>query len=722
MKTFFLAACLTGLLCQPVQASFDGDGCDFWLAPCTLPLGSYPFLWIDNDTRANLLLLESDKHQFASVYAPLAAEPGRSRELPFSIPRIAPLSGTNEYGFVITEVDIPAIKKLADQLGVDISALDLSDKMLLGGRGRMVSNTPAALAQFFQLLIDDKALTPEQRKDLAHQRVNLLVNPELADVSTAVFPEKSHAADLHNYLLSAAYFYNGNFSEATTGFQNLLKANQPWVAETATYMLFRVALNQSIEHALDEYEMFDVTKSDKNLTSLAAQKAKEYLAAYPTGRYAASTQDLYRRIHWFASDWNELAKSSEQALGRAANLEMLQTLINEVDTKLLSSDAWQSSENQFVSAPDTPMLTLTQTLRRLREGYQSRPNAILVTEAEINGYKPMFEKAGMASAWNYLHSVWLFYLPKDYAKVESSIPAATTQALTDTVDFSLQVLLGQALQAEKKWPQAEAHWRHLLTLKTTAIQQQFLQLMLTNSLAYQGKPELVFAANSPVTSLRFRSLVLKDVADASLLRQQVTSGVNNEERVIALHTLLTRDLITGNYSDYLKDRALGKDSVSLKFDKSTLGDVNITVFDWDGSNTEKGYHCASLDKTAEILAQQPKDGHALNCMGEFFRLTETRVNTEREYGLQWQLNDAPAMFKGKEQSRLTHYQQVIANANAEPEDKSYALYRAIMCYSPSGYNRCDGQEIDNSVRKSWFQQLKRDYKGSVWAEKLRYYW
>ncbi|MCD1125400.1 hypothetical protein LPW36_05065 [Jinshanibacter sp. LJY008] len=145
MKKLFLAACLTGLLCQPAQASFDGDGCDFWLAPCSLPLVSYPFLWINNDTRANLLLLESDKHQFASLYAPVATEPGRSRELPFSILRIAPPSGVNEYGFAITRVDIPALKKLADQLGVDISALDLSDKMLLGGRGRMVSNTPTAL-------------------------------------------------------------------------------------------------------------------------------------------------------------------------------------------------------------------------------------------------------------------------------------------------------------------------------------------------------------------------------------------------------------------------------------------------------------------------------------------------------------------------------------------------------------------------------------------------
>ncbi len=64
-----------------------------------------------------------------------------------------------------------------------------------------------------------------------------------------------------------------------------------------------------------------------------------------------------------------------------------------------------------------------------------------------------------------------------------------------------------------------------------------------------------FAADSRVTNLRYRSLVLK-TRPHGLLRQQATHGPNKEERTIALHTLLTRDLTEGHYADWLQDMSL----------------------------------------------------------------------------------------------------------------------------------------------------------------------
>ncbi|MEN3753527.1 hypothetical protein ABC733_15245 [Mangrovibacter sp. SLW1] len=68
------------------------------------------------------------------------------------------------------------------------------------------------------------------------------------------------------------------------------------------------------------------------------------------------------------------------------------------------------------------------------------------------------------------------------------------------------------------------------------------------------------------------------------------------------------------------------------------------------------------------------------------------------------------------------YRQVINNPNSEPEDKSFALYRAVMCYAPSGYNDCGGQDVSKAQRRQWFNQLHRDYPGNIWAKQLRYYW
>ena len=67
-------------------------------------------------------------------------------------------------------------------------------------------------------------------------------------------------------------------------------------------------------------------------------------------------------------------------------------------------------------------------------------------------------------------------------------------------------------------------------------------------------------------------------------------------------------------------------------------------------------------------------------------------------------------------------QAVMANPKAEPEDKSYALYRAINCYAPSGSNGCGSQDLPVSQRKAWFNTLKQQHGASQWAKQLKYYW
>ncbi|MGL9736187.1 MAG: hypothetical protein ACR5LF_13075 [Symbiopectobacterium sp.] len=87
-------------------------------------------------------------------------------------------------------------------------------------------------------------------------------------------------------MINAVAFYQGLFEQANSGFQLLTTANQPWVAETARYMLIRVSLNQAMENALDEYNMFNVDKADKEQGRRAVKSIDAYLQAYPKGRYA----------------------------------------------------------------------------------------------------------------------------------------------------------------------------------------------------------------------------------------------------------------------------------------------------------------------------------------------------------------------------------------------------------------------------------------------------
>lgn len=87
-----------------------------------------------------------------------------------------------------------------------------------------------------------------------------------------------------------------------------------------------------------------------------------------------------------------------------------------------------------------------------------------------------------------------------------------------------------------------------------------------------------------------------------------------------------------------------------------------------------------------------------------------------------ELGGTPSGFKGEVYSRLDGYRQVMDNAKAPREDKAYALFRAINCFAPAGYNTCGQQDIPQAERKQWFRTLKSTYADSSWAKELKYYW
>lgn len=86
------------------------------------------------------------------------------------------------------------------------------------------------------------------------------------------------------------------------------------------------------------------------------------------------------------------------------------------------------------------------------------------------------------------------------------------------------------------------------------------------------------------------------------------------------------------------------------------------------------------------------------------------------------LGAGPSQFDGKPYERMSSYVTVMADSQANPNDRAYAYYRAIKCYAPGGSNECGGKDVSKNVRKRWFDTLKANYAGTPWAQKLRYYW
>lgn len=716
-----ISPCATTLLLSLIVsnmafASSDETSCP-WGAPGCL-IDSPPVLGIYNDTRDNLLRLLGEKAALSLPGQPVPADFTRSRDFYFGPHLDAWYSFIPPAEQKTVQPAITAVKESLARLGLADIAPDYSDEGSL--ENRFVSMTAQSDANFLSALLADDSLTLEQRQALAKIRIVIDGSEESqAKIDALDFPAGSMANQFKTYLSAANDFYGGRYPEAEPLWLALQESQQPWLAEASSYMLIRNALNTSSQNATGEYGDFDVNKVDPQAAKLALKWANDYLQRWPTGQYAASTAGLLRRINWYLQDSDSLAKLYEKAFSESKDVNSLIALIAENDNKLQSRDSnWNDAFYRY--SPEAPLLTFTQALRMMRntDCDERQPCA---DKTYLDEIKPVFEQSHTLNYWHYLNQM-LAYQQKDYAQVVNDIKPMSHLPENDILAFSEQALYGNALMAQQKWSQAREHWSQLLASTRNVEQQQYLQSQLAATLVLSNNIPDVFAANSPITNLRYRSLVLKTRADADLLRQQVASAPNNEERTIALHTLLMRDLIEARYTDWLADKALAS-HISQPVMGDSFADVGLSVFNWPGEQIKDGYFCPSLTETVSILSKNSRDGHALNCLGEFLRISDARISLWQDSPGNIALDTITSddKFIGQP-SRQDYYQQVIADAKSEPEDKSYALYRAIMCYAPSGYNDCGGADVDKRERKGWFTQLKSQYPGSVWAQKLKYYW
>lgn len=708
-----LALALCSLLAGAPQAfaSFDMEDCKWSDDHCLLK--GIPVFSPQNDSRDNLLRLLSQEKSFALPVQSMPEDITRSRDFYFAYhPQwdeiTSPAAATPEQRADDT------LARQMDKLQIAAEEINADDTE---NENRHVSNNRDSVSQFFAALLADTSLTVEQRQALARARLGLLSGATGEQITSSLtsIPADSSAQQYKTYLIAAARFYEGDYVNAEQNFTQLATSDRPWLAETAQYMLMRTALNKSSQNSVGEYGDFDIARINRQDAAQAQTLAQTYLQHFPQGLYADSARGMLRRINWYLQAWAPLATQYEQGFQQAADAPQLRNTVIEYDNVFGMQFLEQSAVETF---PDAPWVSYIELLRALRLNNDDKPT---LTQAQLDASKPVFEKSGKLPLWHNLQlNLWM--ATGNYTAIVQAVTPAQKLPANDTLAFSEQVLYGEALMGQKQWSAAREFWQQLLKHSQNNEQQQYVQAKLAATLVYSGDVAAVFAPNSMVTNLRFRSQVLKTQASPELLRQQATHGPNNEERTIALHTLLVRDLTENRFGDWLNDRKLAS-AITQPVSADAFADVNLNTFDWNGDAAQAGYACRSLTETVTVLSKKADDAHALNCLGEFFRTTQTRVDLwANSTG-----NDVLEVAISRKEpfgqyDRQRYYQQVIAAPKAELEDKSFALYRAIMCYAPSGSNECGGAEVDKSQRKEWFTQLKTQYPGSPWAQKLKYYW
>lgn len=703
------------------QASGDDSCYPRWslvkndLAPCS----NLAFLSPGNDSQINLRLLLADQGVLPlspQPLQPIDLEQGYG-QVPFPVYRLRPEAAAS---------DAPPASNAADPLAAPLQRLGLSRPQTTAGQdflhgegSRCRSNDQASASAFIAALLNSPELADSERKALADSRLQMLSACSWApDQQASLIPGDLASADARAfalYLQAAADFYSGRFDAAASGFSALADSRQPWLQQTAAYMNARTLLNHVQETGFTEYGEIDPDRLDETLLDSAGQAFEQYLSRWPQGDYAVSARGLLRRVHWLAGNDDKLADEYIWQLTQASDAQRnvnLNGLINEIDIKLLINRTHTLQE---------PLLLAVIDLMSMRE--QARPGLSL---QELQAQQPVFAKH--PALYDYLLAAHAFYVQDNPAQALEHLPQSPAAGESlDYLGFSQQMLRGLALQARQDFKGAQQAWLAILPTAKAPLQREQLQLALAMSYEHDEQLSRVFAAESPIQARQVRNILLSHVADAELLRQQAQTGLDASERNLALFVLLYKDLLRGRYADFAQDlqrlpEPLGKEPLGYGLGYVYQPGPSLELFQWQGDKAESGYRCPGIIQTAATLQAERNNPHALNCLGEFIlrnRLDGMPLDQRRDADT---LGGSAPGFAGEVFSRLDGYRQVIDNPKAGRDDKAYALFRAINCYAPSGYNSCGGQEVEPATRKAWFRQLKGSYASTQWGKTLQYYW
>ncbi|MFN5901875.1 MAG: hypothetical protein ACK439_02745 [Novosphingobium sp.] len=575
---------------------------------------------------------------------------------------------------------------------------------------------------FTRALSAARGLSAAERDQLVTARA-MLAAPCNGDTDRAVppvWPEgvtSKPGREFLGYVQAAHDFYSERWAPAREGFGRLAGAGDPWVRESALYMLARVDLNAAQAGAFDQYGWYDPTKVDGAAATRAQAALAAYLKTWPQGRYAASATGLQRRALWLRGDSVALAAAYARQLALTpADEPVAADLVQEIDAQLL----FTGERDRPVTA-EGPLLLAAVNLVRMR-GQGLEPGFKPISLEELEAQAPVFARE--PDLFGFLKATHAFHVRKNYQAVLQLIPDDARQPGYSELAFSRQVLRGMALAALGDRNET-GFWRELLGGATGLWQRSTVELGLALSLERKGQVAAVFAKDSPIRETMIRRELIAHSAGPALLRQAAQdSGRPQIERDMALFALLYKQLSRGDYAGFAVSQALVPANAKRDgglWDFVTQEAVPLAHF--TKGQWSDGFPCPAIGVTARALAANPQDHRARLCLGDFWRLNGFDGFNALDYRPDpAELGGTANLFAGKPIPRSTFYASTIADPRAPAELKAYALYRSVMCYSPSASNSCGGDGVDVAQRKVWFDRLKRDYPQSPWAKKLRYYW
>lgn len=584
----------------------------------------------------------------------------------------------------------------------------------------------AGRADFLAALAAVKGVPEGERAALTALRETAGCNEgEWNDAAIASKPGRAFLA----YLKAADAFHKADYAAAEAGFAALEKAGNPWIAETARYMPIRTGLRRAAATSLDEWGDFaGPDKVDRAALSAAAKAIDAYLTAYPKGRYADSARGLKRRVAWMGGDTDALVGAYEALLKAtpAASVEAAR-LAEEIDRKLLDRD---DAAAVVAKQGKAPLLLALADMKKMRPVYDGP--AVGLSAADLAAHKPLL--ASYPDLYGLLEATRITYAGENAKPILALLPDAAWVKGMTPLAFSRQMVRGQALSALRD-PNEAGFWRELIGAASPFHQRPLAELGLALRWQRDGRVDQVFAPGSPVQEQSIREVLLQTVASPAILRTNAADATRPaHERDVARFALLHKDLTRGAFADFTRDVAL------VPGDANTDGGLwgfasqqRVPVGLFTRGQWSDGFACPAIAQTAATLARNSADQRARLCLGDFWRLNGFDSFALHAAGDGANvLGKGPDQFPGKSSYRDAIYAAIIADKAASAELRAYALYRAVRCYAPAGYNGCAGTarttaeleaaQVPLAVRKGWYDELKKRYPQSQWAKALRFYW
>lgn len=689
--------------------------------------GSVPFIDINNDARANLLLLKK-----SNIF--LNRRKAVNKE--FSL--------TNNDIFMTNDLQKEIyLKEILYRL--DIINFKLADSTfentLLPDSKREAIN-----ALFFAIYHNDSIL-PEQKKRLYRLRFSSIPYSEphcYVDPSrlNELFPAFSVVHAYEVYIRGANYLDIGCKAAAEAYFALLVHVSDPWLAETSRYLLSRLSGLRYIvlrKEIIDELNssccstVFDLMNLSSQL-NLLSEKWKctqnSYLIYYPKGQYVSAVLRGKLEYQKFVlDDFQSTADYYETLLNIPTDYSSTISLVQQINSTLLSHQRYDASVN-------LPLLGFIDALRLLREysiatstnskNKYSKRQLLNRTQQQVH----LLKSIGLSELASFLLLSSDSVLQNKHAELIAKIEALQLQIdqAHEPLQFSLWVMLADSYNKLKKYSDAEKIWKRLLIHPQLAnVQNAYVQLRLAQSYILKSyalrnntlqnhidvQDINLLAQDQFIHNRAIRSLIFMHLDNDALLILESLLNTTSDRNEL-LQALIKNNLETENYH-FLAD-------ILSSFGNNPYSNTNprLSMRLYDKENDQ----CPNFGRVIARLAEYGyEDTKAAYCLIGFIQnnfdfLTNPYSVSKRAQADFFMRSVKLGHLQKQRANVLKIYEAIYASKSANSEEKAYALEALISCGILSN---CSDKAVTIEQRKKWFMKLKNEFPESDYAKNRNVY-